>query len=399
MTRTRSSLRAALILQALVGADAADAAHYDLVADWSDADNPNGAWAYREGVNVLPQVVSWESGTGAWTTAQPGWALSENATDRIPFWFSSNGTETFATDFLAGDVVVHTTDAENGIGNGDGNVTWTSAEDGVATLAGGVWMGREIGRSNHWALLLNGVVLSEGDIASGDAFDRASPFPFSAGSGGSAAIQNLPVSVGDVVELRLTRTSAFGDFVGVALSVDTGFGCPLAPSEACRAPTRPGKASLVLKQGATDAKDALVWKWGSGAATLLSELGEPLESSDYQLCVYDGSKLAQPRLDAAAPAAGTCAGSPCWKATKTGFKYKDKERTPDGLLALAVKAGDAGKAKAALKGKGVELTLPALPLVAPVTAQLFRSDGALCWAASYGTPTRNDAGLFKAKSD
>jgi hypothetical protein len=260
-------------------------------------------------------------------------------------------------------------------------------------------MGREIDRSNHWALSLNGTLLSEGDVASGDAFDRSSPFVFSAGSGGAAAIQDLPVSVGDVVELRLSRTSTFVDFVGVDLSIDTRFACPQAPSEACRAPTRPGKASLVLKHGATDVKDALVWKWGSGAATLLSELGDPLGASDYHLCVYDASKLTQPRLDAAAPAAGTCAGPPCWKATKVGFKYKDKERTPDGLLAVALKAGAAGKAKVALKGKGADLELPVLPLVTPVTAQLFRSDGGLCWAAAYGAPTRNDTGLFKARSD
>jgi hypothetical protein len=387
-----------VLLGLLVGG-AAGAESYDLAADWSDAANPNGVWSYQEGANALPHVDDWEAGTGAWSTPQPGFARSQSDTDRIPFWFRSNGAETFGHDFQTGDVVVHTQDEANGIGNGDAVVAWTSPDAGTATVSGGVWMGRDIGRSNHWALSRNGVVLSEGDIASGDAFDRANRFLFESGSGGAAAIQDLPIAVGDVLELRLGRTSQYGDFVGVDLSIETTFVCPPAPSEGCRAPTLSGKASLVLKQGVSDTKDALMWKWGSGAATLPSELGDPLGASDYHLCVYDGSELAQPRLDVAAPAAGTCAGAPCWKSTKFGFRYKDKERTPDGLLAASLKAGDEGRAKFALKGKGADLGLPALPLVPPATAMLVRSDGGPCWSASYGAPIRNDVGLFKARSD
>ncbi|MGH7895560.1 MAG: hypothetical protein ACREQL_12890 [Candidatus Binatia bacterium] len=62
------------------------AASYDVTADWSDAANPNGVWTYREGVNSLGHIASWEDGTGHFTMAQPGWARSENLTDRIPFW-------------------------------------------------------------------------------------------------------------------------------------------------------------------------------------------------------------------------------------------------------------------------------------------------------------------------
>lgn len=197
------------------------AASYDITADWSDAANPNGVWTYREGTNVLPHVASWESGGGQFTGAQPGWARSENGLDRIPFWFMSVAAPTFVHDWQAGDVVVHTTDDANGIGNGAANVIWTSPDAGLVTVAGGVWMGREISRSNHWALYRNAVLLTEGDIASGDAFSRTMPFALDAGSGGSSAVTDVPILVGDVIRLTLTRMSMFGDFVGVDLRLTT----------------------------------------------------------------------------------------------------------------------------------------------------------------------------------
>jgi hypothetical protein len=201
----------------------ANGAVYDLKTQWSDAANPNGVWTYREGPNALPHVASWQSTLGGYTSAQPGWARSENGSDRIPFWHKSLGFENFAHDYQAGDIVVHTQDDSSGVGQGPANVIWTSPDaTPAAAVTGGVWMGRDIGRSDHWALFKNSTLLTEGDIASGDAFSRAVPFNFAAGSGGAAAVNNIPIVAGDKLELRLTRTSAAGDFVGVNFTVTTG---------------------------------------------------------------------------------------------------------------------------------------------------------------------------------
>jgi len=62
-------------------------------------------------------------------------------------------------------------------------------------------MGRDIGRSNHWALYNNGVLFTQGDISSGDPYNRASPFNFANGSGGALVLQNIPMTVGSVFEL------------------------------------------------------------------------------------------------------------------------------------------------------------------------------------------------------
>jgi hypothetical protein len=45
------------------------------------------------------------------------------------------------------------------------------------------------------------------------------PFPLASGSGGAGALNDIPVSPGDVLELRIERTTQYGDFVGVNLMV------------------------------------------------------------------------------------------------------------------------------------------------------------------------------------
>src|SRR5438270_884892 len=80
-------------------------------------------------------------------------------------------------------------------------------------------MGHDVFRSNHWTLSLNGVPLSGGDIFSGDTFNHASPFNFSAGSGGASVLDDVPVTIGDVISLQIVKTSDQADFVGVNFTI------------------------------------------------------------------------------------------------------------------------------------------------------------------------------------
>ncbi len=211
---------AACGVMAGIGAASPDASAqtYDLATDWSNAANPNGAWSYREGGNLLPAVANWQ--LAPWTTAQPGWARSGNTNIALPFLFKSNGTENLGPhDWVAGDVVVHTIDGVNGIGSGDARFVWTSPASGRVFLSGAVWMGREIGRANHWSIQRNASVLSEGDISDGDPFSRANPALFSAGTGGTAALTNVGVSAGDLIVLQISKTSSFGDFIGARFTI------------------------------------------------------------------------------------------------------------------------------------------------------------------------------------
>lgn len=190
---------------------------FDLKTQWSDAANPNGAWRYLEGGNPLPFVASWQSTIGGWSVAQPGWARSENGNDRLPFWHRSNGSETFAHDYIAGDIIVHTTDSTNGAGQGLAAVEWRAPARGVVTLNGAVWMGRDIGRSNAWRLFVNSSQVRSGDIASGDVYSRANPYLLANGAG-PGTLTNVPIGCGGAVRLEFERTSISGDFIGMNLS-------------------------------------------------------------------------------------------------------------------------------------------------------------------------------------
>ena len=220
---------------------------------------------------------------------------------------------------------------------------------------------------------------------------------------------NIAGAVGDPTQLRLLHDEN-GTWVDVTSSIDTGAGvicgtvsslspfgvavstgCPSSPANDCQGAAS-GKASLVLGNG------KLTWKWKSLNPVLTSDFGTPVATTDYELCVYDHSGRAL--LDARAVGGATCGTGPCWKTSgTTGFKYSSRDGSPAGLTAIQLKAGLAGKAKIATKGKGVDLVLPPLPLTAPVVVQIRRADTGACWGAVYSTPTTNSTSLFKAKSD
>lgn len=186
---------------------------------------------------------------------------------------------------------------------------------------------------------------------------------------------------------------AGGTCVGVA-TVRTG----------CRRPTRPASSTLQLKDGAADARDSLLWKWLSGEATAVGDFGDPLALTDFSLCIFDESAGSPTLLlGATAPAGGTCGADACWSPAGTrGFKYKDREATPDGLGSLRLRSGESGTAKVGVKGKGANLPLPGLPVPEPakLRAQLQASNGE-CWEATYSPVgvIKNEPGQFKGRAD
>jgi hypothetical protein len=208
MNRSNTLLHSAgVALLLLAAATHGQAAVYDLRADWSDAANSNGAWTYRAGGVTLPSVPNWDKDPGA----DAAWAPSAAGGNFLPAWFRAVADN---HAFLTGDIVVHTTDNANGAGNGAANVLWTSPSAGLATISGGLWDAREIGRAQHWELFVDGVLADLGDLpgTSVDGISRATPDAFS--------LTNVALDAGDFVELRITRSGAPGDFVGVNLSID-----------------------------------------------------------------------------------------------------------------------------------------------------------------------------------
>lgn len=171
--------------------------------------------------------------------------------------------------------------------------------------------------------------------------------------------------------------------------------CPVAPRTGCRRTTA-GKGALTIKDKSGSRKDTLAWQWRKGAATTTTELGEPDATTAYHLCAYDA---VGPRLDAVAQAAGMCGRKPCWKASKRGYRFRDKAGNPDGIVQLQLTAGAAGKATITLAARGANLVPPPLPLALPVTVQLVRNDGGPCWETTFAAARKNVPGRFEAGSD
>ncbi len=176
--------------------------------------------------------------------------------------------------------------------------------------------------------------------------------------------------------------------------------CGDAPRSGCARPIRSGGGLLTIKKGADASKDRLQWKWGRGAATAKADFGIPTTTTDYELCIYDGDDTLV--LSARAPKGGTCRTNElraCWKENAKGYRYVDRELTPDGLQQVQLKAGAAGKAQIVVKGRGGDLQVPALSFMTlPLRVQMVNGGGA-CWEAVYHSTFRNTSTTFKAKSD
>jgi hypothetical protein len=178
--------------------------------------------------------------------------------------------------------------------------------------------------------------------------------------------------------------------------------CQPTPLSGCREELVSQKGLANVRKSGDGTSNKLVWKWKKGDTTELAAFGDPVTgTTDYELCLYEELSGAPFLImTAAAPAGGTCGGgTPCWKETSSGFRYKDSNETPDGVQKIVLKEGAAGQARIVWVGKGADLRIPGMPLGQPVVVQLVNSLGE-CWSASYSPPpVTNTTTKFKDKND
>jgi uncharacterized delta-60 repeat protein len=127
---------------------------------------------------------------------------------------------------------------------------------------------------------------------------------------------------------------------------------------------------------------------------------DPVASDDIGICVYQTGRRI---VEAVAPAGGVCRSKPCWAGSfATKLKYKDPDRTPDGIRTVSITSGIVK-----MKATGVNLSgspqglpdpLTLGPLSSPVVLQVQASNGA-CVAATFETMRTARPGRFKGKSD
>ena len=125
------------------------------------------------------------------------------------------------------------------------------------------------------------------------------------------------------------------------------------------------KSVVFVKDHTDDAKDRLVWKWLKGTTTL-AQIGDPVSGGEsYAVCLYDGTDTLL--LQQQVLPGGACNGRPCWKALRAGgYRYRNRATNSDGVLLLKMKEGT-DRAKVLVRGKGVNLSPPSVPVTQPVT--------------------------------
>jgi hypothetical protein len=273
----------------------------------------------------------------------------------------------------------------------DASITTPTSGDVVFTFTAVGDDGR-CGTATTYELRGSPLPITEANFAS--ATPIAAPAPAAAGESESIGFTPPP----GAIFYALRAVDEAGNAGPITASGPTLI-CGQAPAPICRAPVASRASTLLLVDRSPDGKDRLLWRWTKGAATAKADFGDPFMAHSYQLCIYDGATLI---TSATAPAGGNCNLAnprPCWKESATGFRYVDRDLTPDGVQQLVLKAGAGGKAQIVLKGKGDRLGMPTLPVqTLPITAQLRNSAGE-CWGATYSGTFRNDAQQVRARSD
>lgn len=165
-----------------------------------------------------------------------------------------------------------------------------------------------------------------------------------------------------------------------------------APSNTCVSATQ---ATLKIKNKDNPASDGVKFIWKGGPA-LVPDMGDPLSTTRYELCIYDNTGIQMAM--GVPPGNGWAAVGPT--SSPTGYKFKDKSAANQGIRIIKLKGSNLTKARAKVTGKGENLPdMANLPFQYPVTAQLY-ADGGMCWTAEFNqAQTRaNDQQNYKAKA-
>jgi len=195
------------------------------------------------------------------------------------------------------------------------------------------------------------------------------------------------------IDADLTAAGNVSDMVNALGSACTRLApCPAAPRTGCRTA---GDSKLLMKRrpGASPNADQLRWSWSDGAATSTGDFSDPIGTSDYAVCVYEGAPGSEElAYEIAVPP------SSLWRSQRNGYRYYDRVGGERGVRRIKLKSGGAAKSALSVRATGASYLASRFPVAVPVTAQLvnLRSDG--CWESGFtaGNVQRSDSQIFSA---
>jgi uncharacterized delta-60 repeat protein len=304
--------------------------------------------------------------------------------------------------FGSGGRVVSNWNAQSAAGDvalqPDGRIVVAGAAAGASAPPSRFAVARYFGLSCGDGILDAGEQCDDGNTTDGDCCSSACTFEPS----GAPCSDANACTTGEACDGAGACAGGVTTTCGPCLVCDAGDGsCVAGPRAGCVHTTVTGSSTLKIRDAVSDTSDQLVWKLRKTGATTPADLGDPLASGDYTVCLFDESgPTPATTLAAVAPAGGTCGSRPCWRTITNGVLYKNPQRTPAGLDQVKVKVGALGTGSVTVKGKGATLATPALPLGLPARVQLQVAGGA-CWEATFDVTgaKRNDSERFSGKGD
>ncbi len=199
-----------LVLMTLLTAVADGQVTYDLAADWSDSNNPNGAWSYNQGDNpLLERKYQWGMVPG-----ETFWCKSATQAPAICKAVTSAGWA--ETDWEPGDVIFHSDSS----GQEPSIVTWTAPSDGTISVSGVAWDAYHAGgRDDEWRILVNDTAYAARDSISG--IGRLDPNAlFETNLLGGMSLDGIAVTTGDVLKFEIESKTGYGHFVGIDMQIE-----------------------------------------------------------------------------------------------------------------------------------------------------------------------------------
>ncbi len=157
--------------------------------------------------------------------------------------------------------------------------------------------------------------------------------------------------------------------------------CPPTPLAGCDVAERAG---ILIRDYTNSARDLFRVKLArNNPPRTGSELSNPTATATFTVCMWHNSALIAQLV--APPGAN-------WSALKgnRGYRYFDSTLAQDGLRSMLVRAGRSGaprKTSVLVRGQGLNLPDPALPLSSPVnvTVQVIDTGSGICFRQSFGS--------------
>jgi hypothetical protein len=213
--RLPAALASAFALLNLASTACAEESIYDLNRDWSNTQNPNGAWSYNQSITPIATFQQFWWGQSGWGYLSIGdgciikGSYFAGLTDP---WGNVIGP---AFDWQPGDVMLHALSRPYNGETNFVNVKWTSPGDGFIDISGRAWDGEIFpDRDVAWSLIVAGQTVAQRKSTIGVRRDDPAA-QFRSNLLEDQSLRNIRVRKGDVVEFRVVTATYYGHFVGV----------------------------------------------------------------------------------------------------------------------------------------------------------------------------------------